>query len=345
MSLLIKLKSPYASIALITFFLFLFTSCSNISEQNQNLPLSLGQLLLSDLQKNKIGLIAPSFRLEKSDAIKLIEILPWMESVLNTYTVRVNNKYAPYANSIERRKFFLWVALHLSKSKVIWSLRGGAGSKDLIPSLIETGQPIQKKVIVGYSDTTALHLYVSQKWGWKSIHGPMLVEFLKVRDPNNLIFLWEMLNVRKKFYYAGIKPITPLKSSSITGKLTGGHLSLLTRSLRQNWQLETHNKIILIEHNPSDQSTLFEIKRLISSGLLDQAKAIVLGNLENNPKEYALVIKEITKGTKVPVFTTDFFGHGYKNYPWIYNAEAELKKLSDDNWELSFSNEGIPLLR
>ena len=53
-------------------------------------------------------------------------------------------------------------------------LRGGEGSADLIPMLHEKQNAIKKlppKLIMGFSDITALLLYFSQHYNWPVIHG------------------------------------------------------------------------------------------------------------------------------------------------------------------------------
>ncbi len=326
--------------ALCTLFLI---GCSSISEdsikQTSNNP------ILKALYNGKIKLIAPSFCLDKEHKVELYSIIPWIEPFVKKASTLQQMDTGPEANPIEIGQELLIKALKDPQANILWSLRGGDGSVYLLPALFKQSHLLHPKTIIGFSDSTALHLYVSQKWGWKSIHGPMLIEVVKNRDPKNLELLQKMISCRQVFHYKNIHAVTSIVGEKINGLLTGGHLSLITRSLGTEWQIDMKNKIVLIEHNPSDQSTLYEMNRLINSGLLNEAKAILLGNLENTAEDYDIVLKELSSRITVPIFTTDFFGHGYKNYPWIYNSNAQLNKLKEGDWELSFSNEGLPLLK
>ncbi|MCB0392487.1 MAG: LD-carboxypeptidase, partial [Bdellovibrionales bacterium] len=80
------------------------------------------------------------------------------------------------ANSDEKRFVHLKKALYAKDSKVIWSLRGGYGSLRLYPYLTKVKPPTKKKLFIGYSDTTAIHHFLNQKWNWQSLHGTMLEE-------------------------------------------------------------------------------------------------------------------------------------------------------------------------
>ncbi|ETW98962.1 MAG: hypothetical protein ETSY1_16795 [Candidatus Entotheonella factor] len=58
--------------------------------------------------------------------------------------------------------------------KLIWALRGGEGSADLIPYLDakrEHIEQVQPKMLVGLSDFTPILLYFAQQFGWPVVHG------------------------------------------------------------------------------------------------------------------------------------------------------------------------------
>lgn len=77
----------------------------------------------------------------------------------------------------QQRLNYLINAISEKNSSYIWALRGGYGSDRLIPSLVKLLNPSIQKRLIGYSDITALHLFLSQSmglenhtWcGWKRI--------------------------------------------------------------------------------------------------------------------------------------------------------------------------------
>ncbi|MDB5294446.1 MAG: hypothetical protein JWO31_429, partial [Phycisphaerales bacterium] len=60
---------------------------------------------------------------------------------------------------------------------VVWCSRGGYGAARLLPLLAAATPPGRRprpKLLVGYSDVTALHEYVRNAWGWRTLHAPMV---------------------------------------------------------------------------------------------------------------------------------------------------------------------------
>ncbi len=128
---------------------------------------------------DKIDIIAPSSRGKKSD---LISIKNYVESL--GFDARISNKiYGSgnpfYSNSDEFRANDLINAL-TNDSKIIWCIRGGEGAARLIPYLEKLSSDEKEKIaqgekiLIGYSDITALHIYLQTKYNWQTLHGTML---------------------------------------------------------------------------------------------------------------------------------------------------------------------------
>ena len=66
---------------------------------------------------------------------------------------------APFELQLEQFKSAL-----ASDSKAIWCVRGGYGSMRLIPHLMKMKPPKKPKLLLGFSDITALHLFFTQQW-------------------------------------------------------------------------------------------------------------------------------------------------------------------------------------
>ncbi|MCK6600046.1 MAG: LD-carboxypeptidase, partial [Bdellovibrionaceae bacterium] len=79
-------------------------------------------------------------------------------------------------NSSDRniRFDYLKLALEEEQSDVIWCLRGGYGSIHLLPLLDSLKKPKKKKLLIGLSDITSLHIYLQQRWGWSTLHASHL---------------------------------------------------------------------------------------------------------------------------------------------------------------------------
>lgn len=53
--------------------------------------------------------------------------------------------------------------------KIMWAIRGGIGCLRLIPILEELlPATLNSKILIGFSDVTALHFYFISKYGWQT---------------------------------------------------------------------------------------------------------------------------------------------------------------------------------
>ena len=77
------------------------------------------------------------------------------------------------AGSDERRAEELMQAFADPDVKAVWAARGGYGMMRILKLLDEELLRANPKIFIGYSDLTALHLYLYRRFGWVTFHGPM----------------------------------------------------------------------------------------------------------------------------------------------------------------------------
>src|SRR5262245_35195476 len=82
------------------------------------------------------------------------------------------------AGDDDRRAAELIRAFTDPEIKAVWAARGGYGSMRLFELLDEERLRNHPKVFIGYSDMTALHLYLYRRFGWVTFHGPMAAKDL-----------------------------------------------------------------------------------------------------------------------------------------------------------------------
>lgn len=223
-----------------------------------------------------------------------------------------------------------------NEDSVVWALRGGYGAAKLIPYLRLLQKPKKEKWFIGFSDMTALHLFLTQEWGWKTIHGSNIVEVLDpLKDRNNFIKIAEIITKNKK--QIRIKGLRALNQSAksgkiVTGNITGGNLTIIQTSIGTDWQIKTANKILFIEDvgvkaYQLDRS-LYHLKQ---AGVLDGIHAIVFGACGCDDQNILTVLTNFAAVLPVPVFKTNKFGHERINEPIIYNTNTKI--ISSDNGE------------
>jgi muramoyltetrapeptide carboxypeptidase len=247
----------------------------------------------------------------------------------------ISNAITFHSNSDHERFRLLKKALiSHQKNDIIWCLRGGYGSARIIDKLKTLPKPKTNKLFIGYSDITALHLFLSEHWGWKTVHGSVLVEILNSnKDPKNFYKLADIIS--RNVTELTLEPLKPLnnlamKSTKVSGRLTGGNLSIVQTSLGTDWQIKAAKKILFLEEvGEKGYQIDRSLNHLKQSGILNQTKAIVFGDCVDCKEDAFLALEWFSAETKIPVFKTEQFGHGKVNYPMVYNIKAEIVPIKD----------------
>lgn len=246
-----------------------------------------------------------------------------------------------HANSDVNRFLQLKKALDdPSNNTIIWALRGGYGSARLMEDLNQCPKPKTEKWFIGSSDVTALHLFLSQKWGWHTIHGAGLSNILNPKqDPQNFERIATIVSKAQKTLTLG--PLIPLNerarlTKTISGRITGGNLTMLQTSIGTPWQVQTAGKILFLEETGEKGYKIDRtLNHLKQAGLLKNVCAIVLGQFiapdTLNPTESSdiekgieVALERFAEDTQIPVFKNEQFGHGLANYPIVYNADSKI---------------------
>ena len=243
-----------------------------------------------------------------------------------------------YANVQSKRESFLYEALNAPDSKAVWCLRGGSGATRLLPFL-KNQSLISQKIFIGFSDITALHLFLTQEWGWQTIHGPTLGQLAdNMLDEISVTAL-------KAFLFSDepstrIDALTPLnkaahKAPTLEGPLTGGNFSLVQTSLATFWHIQTKGKIIFVEDvDEKPYRTLERLEHLRQAGCFDHALALILCDFTyNNPVEereiilYPTAFSIFAKTVTCPVYRMTQVGHGRNNLPLVIGGRAKIAQL------------------
>lgn len=236
----------------------------------------------------------------------------------------------PFLASSDQIRFeCLRDALFDKSDNVVWSLRGGYGSARIIPDLLKLSKPNKEKFFIGYSDITALHLFLSQEWGWKTIHGSNIADLLKPeKDQGNFTKLAEILKgVVKQVTIDNLVPLNDIAKSIelVNGKLTGGNLTMVQTSIGTSWQIKTKGKILFLEDvNVAAFRLDRELLHLKQAGLLEDVKAVIFGSFDKDSESTMLVLRNFADSLNIPVFKTNRFGHEKINDPIIYNTNSKI---------------------
>ncbi len=236
--------------------------------------------------------------------------------------------------SVEVRFKHLRDALTNNVSKVVWAIKGGSGSPDLIPLLAKIKKPAKQKLFIAFSDTTSIHFFLNQAWGWQTVHGPILwqiarnrIDEASIKQVENIVFGKEY---KRDFKLTQIKNGVKAKNTKVDAVI-GGNLKLVQCSIGTIWQIQPKNKILLFEDINEKPYQLDRIlTHIIQAKLLNGAAAIVFGDFEggDEPMDMPLiekVLERFAKQVNIPVYRTTGIGHTKHNMAVHFGVPGEIK--------------------
>jgi muramoyltetrapeptide carboxypeptidase len=246
------------------------------------------------------------------------------------------SSFHPYHSDEDEVRFNDLKNALYSDSKIIWCLRGGYGSARLLEKLSKLKKPKTSKILIGYSDITALHLFLNQKWGWTSIHGPMITSFSDAQfDKKCLSEIKNLLTSnkdQKEFKLIPLNPLAETLKTKISGDLIGGNLAIVQSLIGTKFQLKAKDNIVFLEDvNEKGYQIDRMLNHLLMSGDLAKAKAIVLGDFsggdESGGENYvAFALTRFALVQKIPVYRSSEFGHGKTNRPLVCGKKYSILK-------------------
>ncbi|MBL7545357.1 MAG: LD-carboxypeptidase [Bdellovibrionaceae bacterium] len=289
----------------------------------------------------KIAVVAPGFP-SRVDVQKKFKEFAHAHSNEFEFDIpkKIIQKNPMFSNGESQRAEFIVNAMSDDRVDVVWCLRGGYGSLPLLKYLKAMPKPKKKKLLVGLSDITSLHLFVNEFWGWTSVHGSNLDRWIAREIPGSVLkaLVAIVKNESERSHYKNIKPLNDLAKKqvkSIRAPLTGGNLVTLCSHLGTPFQTSFKNRFLFLEEIGE---RAYRIDRLLTqlqlSGVLKGCSGILLGQftscLEPDGKKlWPWVVKEWAKNVGVPVFGGVPSGHEKAQWPLSFGTPAEVKIIND----------------
>lgn len=308
--------------------------------------------------KDTIYLISSSSAYDESYIPKITETFKNKGFNVNTQYLNQQLSDFGYVNTDHERAKNLILALKNDQVKYLWFVRGGSGALNLLPKLhaeIEQIKRSKPKVLIGFSDVTALHYFVNHELGWKSIHGTTAATGKIMNAPVNTETTIQTINnseenqndvvneifsaMKNGIHYQGLLPLNhAAKNHFYDGVLTGGNLTLVQTLFSTKYERRWNDQILLLE----DISVTYkQLDRLLHQILFKKdfhPKAIVFGQFypsKTNDGErliYKEVIRNFAEQNHIPVYYYPYFGHGNVNKPFILGEKAHIACPQDSDY-------------
>lgn len=242
------------------------------------------------------------------------------------------------AGSDQERARALMGAWKNPKVKAIWCVRGGYGTPRLLDLLDYDWIRSHPKILIGMSDITALHQAIIKKTDLTTYLGPVFNYFDEgSSDFDSKYAFEEFEKVLSKEYPGPIElpkgnpELVAIRPGKAHGKLVGGNLTLLAALTGTKWQLDTADKVLILEDVNEE---IFRIDRMLwqlkEAGCFDKPAAVILGswkdcrsNLKNSLK-LDEVFQQYFGEAKFPVIKNFPSGHGKYQTTLALNAVTEV---------------------
>jgi muramoyltetrapeptide carboxypeptidase len=329
-------------------------SLIGIPSLSRAIPQSAHKTILPPALKkgDTIGLITPGSSLFEAERV-LIEATEKMHG-LGFKVKRGKNifKQKGYlAGSVAERVGDIHDMFRDDEIKAIITIRGGYGSAQLLPYLDYDLIRKHPKILVGYSDITALLIGIHQMTGLVTFHGPVAVstftDFTKKYFYKVLMSAQPVGEIEDAPYEENLQSssrIYTLRGGKAQGKLIGGNMTLLQSTLGTPYEFDSDGAIIFFEEVGEEP---YDIDRMLNhfkqAGKFEKCKGVVFdkmpsvkpssdGSAFNRNISLEEVLKMYFNDYNFPVCLGFSFGH-IKQKPTLpigvmAELNADTKKLS-----------------
>ncbi len=289
-----------------------------------------------------VGLIAPGGVVDEALIQKCVANL---ESLGFSVKPGANLRAARggYAGTVEQRLEDLHAMFRDREVAAIWAARGGSGCPALLPRIDYGLVRRNPKVLVGYSDITALHLALYAHAGLVSFHGPVASStfsdysvaqlhavLMEPRERTVLPIAEEQLARAES--QPQLAPRT-FRSGRAQGRLIGGNLSTLCALVGTPYLPPTRRALLFLEEVGEAP---YRIDRMLTqlrqAGLLAPAAAAMLGvfqRCEATDGEPSLTLAETLEGQLSGLGIPAAYGYSFGHVPQQYTLPVGVRASLD----------------
>ena len=275
--------------------------------------------------RSVVGLIAPGGVVSDGLIQKCVANLESQDFVVKTGR-NIRERHGGYAGTARQRLEDLHAMFADREVAAIWAARGGSDAIQLLPRIDYALARRHPKILVGFSDVTALHLALIRHAGLVTFHGPVasstfsefsvahMLGVLMEPTPTRILPIASE-NLAKAAEMPQFKP-RAVRAGVAEGRLAGGNLSIVCALTGTPYGVSGSTLLFLEDENEAPYRIDRMLTQLRLAGISAQARGVVLGVLQRcEPKDddpslsLAEVIDERLGELPVPTATGYSFGH------------------------------------
>jgi muramoyltetrapeptide carboxypeptidase len=220
------------------------------------------------------------------------------------------------------------------EARAIFCARGGYGAMRLLPAIDPAPLLASPKLVVGFSDVTALHALLNRA-GLATVHGPVVTQL--GRAPEDALAHLEALLLgaapRAGAWAApapgaGLSGVTTITPGRASGPLLGGSLALLAHLCGTPYLPPLEGAILAIEDVGERPYRLDRyLTQLSLAGALDGLAGVAVGQLsgcDGGDGAAAEAVRRLVRALGVPAVEGLPFGHEDRNLALPLGPRATL---------------------
>ncbi len=272
----------------------------------------------------RIALVATGSPFEREDFDAGVQVLRSLGFEVKYHPLLFEQK-GYLAGSDDHRAHLLTEAILDDEVQAVFCVRGGYGTLRILSRIDASLFKLHPKIIVGYSDVTALLNFVFEASGLIAFHGPMLIGFSSLPDDS----LRHFLNLLTREAPLVIRPSRReiIQKGRVRGRLIGGNLTTLAHLIGTPYEPSWEGRILFVEESGE---RLYRIDRLFTqlkyAGRLSRLAGLVLGHFTEGVEEEEVweFAYQNLRDIDIPIVAGFPFGHGRENMAVPVGATFKL---------------------
>lgn len=272
-----------------------------------------------------IGIITPASALPDEESITICkEVLTYFGFKVKEGKY-IRERYGNLAGTDDQRLEDLHAMFADKDVAGILCIRGGAGASRLLHRIDYNMVAKNPKVLLGYSDITALIMAFQAKIGLVTFHGPVgtstwsnyVANGFKEQLMENKLVTFQNPDKKGDNVVTYKDRITTLHPGVVEGKLLGGNLTLISGLCGSPYLPDFKDSILFLEEvseSPEKVDRMF--CQLMNAGILKQIKGFVFGKCTDcNPSagfgslNLDQILRDYIKPLGIPAYSGAVIGH------------------------------------
>ena len=288
-----------------------------------------------------VGLVEPAGATDDPYELRFVEETIRAMGLVPKAGAHVGQRYGYLAGDDAARAADINAMYADDQVKAVFAVRGGWGCARILPYLDSRAIAAHPKLLVGYSDITALHMAFAAHAGFTTIHGPTAGSAWGAAS-------WEPF---RQLVFEGATPTyrnpegqedrlaqrawrtRTIRGGRASGRLLGGNLTVLTALLGSPYLPDFSGAILFLEDTNEGE---YRIDRMLTSlrlaGVLGRVAGVVFGQCTGcrspGPSYGGFTVSQVLQQQLaplgIPAFEGSFFGHIRDQFSLPVGTRAEM---------------------